>query len=134
MASSGTKGYGSKLYYGATSGAITTPIGQILDSNAPEEQADDIEITNSDSTAGYKEYIPGLIDGGEYSTEVIYTTAIETTLRSLVAVQKWFKLTLPDNHTYTWYGYVKSLGTSVPVNDAIKSSITIKASGKPVYA
>ena len=47
-------------------------IGRIRDISGPEPQVNEVEVTSNDSPLNYKEFIPGLKDGGNVSFDMVY--------------------------------------------------------------
>jgi len=103
----------------------------------PNEQVDDVEVTNYASDG--KEFLPGMYDGGEVTVEVEYdpADAVHGFLRGLPAartVHKW-QITLPSGKTITWAGYAKQWNPNCNRRgEAVTSSVVVKVTGVPVYA
>ena len=53
-------------------------IGRIRDISGPEPQVNEVEVTSNDSPLNYKEFIPGLKDGGTVSFDMIYDVRDES--------------------------------------------------------
>ena len=53
-------------------------IGRIRDISGPEPSVGEVEITSNDSPLNYKEFIPGLKDGGTVSFDMVYDVRDET--------------------------------------------------------
>lgn len=49
-----------------------TKIGRIRDISGPEPAVNEVEVTSNDSPLNYKEFIPGLKDGGNVSFDMVY--------------------------------------------------------------
>jgi len=133
MASDGMKGFGTTIKYAAVGVTPDTLIAQVMDVSGPSIAVDDVEITNNDSPSEYKEYVPGLKDGGEVSFDIIYEESQCSTLYGLVGTKKDWRITKPDNSYIGFTGYIKGLGDETPMNDAVKNSITIKITGAPTF-
>jgi len=141
MAADATKGYGAVLYYGDSStvaGSTTwTAVAQVRDITLPTVEADDIDVTNQDSTGGAREYIPGLIEGGECEFELLFKKSAVTAVYALLATQKGWRVTVNDHATadskWEFDGYVKSFGGEIPLEDPVMCSVTIKVTGKPAF-
>jgi len=128
------KGYSTTIKYGTSGGSPTTLLGQVMDVTAPDQSVDDVEFTNNDSANGFKEYIPGLSDGGTVSFEVVYEESKNATMQTLLGAMKSWEITLPDDSTWDFEGYVNGLGHDVPVGDLVKNSVSIKIDGKPSFS
>ena len=53
-------------------------IGRIRDISGPEPSVNEVEVTSNDSPLNYKEFIPGLKDGGTVSFDMVYDVRDET--------------------------------------------------------
>ena len=65
------RSFGSKLEYSATGSSPYTTVSNATSIGFPAPEIDEIEITNHDSTGGYREFLPGLKDGGTVDFEGI---------------------------------------------------------------
>ena len=70
---SGLSAYGTIFTLGST--GTTGIIGNLTNISGPGITADTIDVTSHDSTGGYRQFIAGLIDGGEISLEGNLVTA-----------------------------------------------------------
>lgn len=132
-ASSGTAGKGTKVSHAAGTTTTYTEFAQIVDPNGPNQGVDDIEITNNDSAANTKEYIPGWIEPGEVTFKLKYKKAEANTVRGLVGVAGNFKITYGDASTEVFPGYIKAYGVESPTAGAIECSCTVKVAGAGTY-
>ena len=131
-ASNGYIGHGTTFQLG------TATFAQVDEINAPEIEVDDVEITNMDSDDGYKEYIPGLIDGGSIGITLIFDAGDTTgqgTIKTKVDARatEAFTLTLPTATGAVWTGngYLKGMSQPVPKDDKIMIETEMKVTGKP---
>ena len=62
--SSGSRAFGTLLRYVPVTGAAVT-IGEVTGFGAPDVSGDTIEMTSHQSTSRYREFIQGMLDGGE---------------------------------------------------------------------
>jgi len=136
-------GVGAKLQLGdGASPQVYTAIGEVLNISGPELSAEQIEVTSLDSTGGYKEYIPGLLDGGTVSIEFNYADGDtqQETLRTRVSTTNQaaaaYRIVIPDSpHSYVAFnGIVESYSMSIESGSAITVSVGIKISGAPVWS
>jgi predicted secreted protein len=140
MASGAVLGYQTLLQRGdGGSPEGFTTIAEVLDISGPSSSVDTIEVTNMDSPNNYKEYIAGLLDGGEVSFDCNFTNVASQT--NIIAdhqnrTLRNFKMVLPlaGNPAWTFAGYVTGFDNSQPVQDKITASFTIKITGKPTLA
>ena len=127
MASSGVAAFGT---------SISPSAGEITNISGPGISVDEVEITNHNSANDFKEFVAGLIDGGEFSVEGNLTSAIVTGLYAdlLARASKSYVVTFPNSMTWTFSGYPKSFETDAPVDGKLGFSATFRVTGKPVLA
>lgn len=129
-------GYGTKLKMGdGGSPESFAEIAEIVDGPNDEDSAELVEVTNHQSDGSRREYIGGLIDGGEITLTCNYiptnathnrVTGLQSKLRQTVN----FRLEEPGNPTgYQFAAVVTNLGRAYPVAEAMQFSITLKKSG-----
>lgn len=99
---------------------------------------DDIDITHYDSDDGYKEYLPGLADGGEITIEgnfIVGDTNGQIGLKAdfEAGTVQSFELALPNaaNSSWEFSAIVNSFGETQPNGEAIGFTATMKVTGKP---
>ncbi len=132
-ASDGNSGFGATL-----AGTTTTSVGQLRNISFPGLSVDDVDISNMDSPDAYKEFVAGMIDGGTVEFEGVWEVtdmaALYATAKSRVA-EIW-TITFPDSGTatFTFTGYINSLGGSIPYDGEITMNGAIKITGEPVHA
>jgi len=125
----GTLGYGTTL-----SGATTGAIGEIVDVGLPDQTVDDVDVSTSDSPDKFMEFIPGMINAGQISLQLVYEKANYNTVQgALGADPEIWTITFPDGSTFACSGYIKANGGSSPIKDKIGQSVTLKLSGKPTF-
>jgi predicted secreted protein len=107
MAASGAKsGFGTLIELsdgGAT--PVFTPIAEVLSIKGPSASRDTIEVTHMESPGGWKEFIGGLVEGGEITLELnfVATEASQSDLLSNLAentpanVVRTYRIVFPDD-------------------------------------
>ncbi len=132
--------YGSTFGWGTAEGTYTD-IAEVTNLVIPEVQQDYIEVTNSDSPNGFREYIPGLKDGGEFGIELNYSHAMMTlaygynTNSTLI----YFETVLPaadDQSTgdvFTWAAYVRPSVPQAAIDEEVKLVLNLRVSGEVVH-
>lgn len=134
-ASNGLSGYGVILSTATSSTGSWTAVGiEILDCSGPDITVDDIELTHAESPNGYKEFTPGLGDGGNSQIQVNYAKAISTSVEALVGVTAWYRIAHSDTANFICKGYINGWSHARPHNDKITQTLSIKWTGKPDYA
>src|SRR4051812_47142549 len=118
MSSTATVGYGSIIAY-STDGSSYTTVAQTVDLTGPEPEVGEINITNNDSPANTKEYIPGMIEPGELEFEVVYKKAVCAALYAMFGdgIAYFWKETYPDGSTWVFKGFLKKFGTETETED-----------------
>ena len=125
---------------GATPEVFTT-IAEINNIEGPELEAEEIEVTNHDSPDGYKEFIPGLKDGGSISIEGNFVATDDTHQQLIADFESGevnnYRILLPDSTVeasksrWTFAAMVKSLSTKYPTSGSVTFSAALRISGKP---
>ncbi len=134
MPTNSTIGYG--ITFAIWNGASYTNFVEVLDAIPPQYSRDAIDATHHASPAGFKEYIPGLKDGGEVTMTLNYIpSASDAYLAAFNASSAGqFRITLPNAVTCTFGGVITSYAPNTPRDDKMTSEIVIKVSGQPVWA
>ena len=121
---------------------VYTKVAEVLSISGPELSAEQVEVTSLDSTGGYKEFIPGLLDGGTVQIEFNYVdgNSNQETLRTRVSTTSQtasnYRIQLPDSPLsyVTFAGIVESYSMNVESGSAITVSAGIKISGAPTWS
>lgn len=130
-------GYGVTLETTTSTGVLS--IGYIRSISGPSAAINDVDTTTLDSTGGFRTFIPGLIDGGEVTCDMLYDPSIEShkTLGTRFKARTSATYTITDPSTTAgaaFTGYIKGLSREIPLDDVITCSVTFKVSGNPGYA
>lgn len=107
----------------------------------PQITQDYIEVTNLDSTSGFREYIAGLKDGGELGLECNYTPdgydTANTYFTDGTVVD--FLVTLPKSGTQTqgdtfeWSAVITPEMGDGPIDGEVTFTINMRVSGAVTY-
>ena len=133
--SDGILGYGATLV-GSDSGAV----GNIVSMNVGPSTVDSVEKTTTESPNACKEYMAGLIDGGELTLTVNYDGSasgiadkLETAKNGRTA-ETW-TATLVDGSYTQGLGFITNLSGPQygSPSDKVSQSLTIKFSGLPTF-
>lgn len=113
-----------------------TNIAEILSLDGPNAERDMIDVTNMQSASQAKEFIAGLIDGGEISLDLNYlpqnaTHKLILTDLATPSTATGYTLTLTDASTSTITAnlLVKSFKLKGAVADRLSASVTFKVTG-----
>jgi predicted secreted protein len=122
---------------GATPEVFTT-ISEIKSITRGGSKADLADVTNMDS-GNYREFLPTLLDAGEFSFEGNYVPS-DVTTQNLQAdfdnqVKRNWQIVLPNSlGTWSFAGYVSALNVpDLKVADAATIAGTIKITGAPTF-
>lgn len=130
----------------AGNGAATevfTTIAEVTNIGGPSLALDPVEVTNMDSTAGWREFIGGLLDGGEVSLTINYlpTNATHNASNGLIAdmtnrTKRNFQLVFSDGSstTFSFTALVTGFETGEPVDGQLTAEVTLKITGQPTLA
>jgi hypothetical protein len=122
--------------------ALMIPVLEIVKLGGPGMKADMKEVTNMLSPNTYKEFIAGLREGGDITFEANYIPKDATQLNTQAdlhagTLSSW-SLDMPgvpgstNNGIWMFNGYVASIAPTIPLDDRITVTGTIKITGKPV--
>jgi len=117
-----------------------TTIAEVSSISGPSLSLDAVEITHHSSTDGWREFVGGLLDGGEVSFDINFlpTDATHNASTGLLAdmmnrTRRNFKLVFPDSGSTTWSftALVTAFEPAEPTDDKLAASVTLKLTGKP---
>jgi predicted secreted protein len=131
--------YGSKLKLGdgGTPTEVFTSIAEVIDLTPPALSRDSIDVTNQDTTNGWREKIPGFRDGGEvtFNCNWLPTNATHDATTGLLStfndndLHNW-QIVLPDAVTVVAFaGFLTGFEPDLPLEEQGQLSITITVSG-----
>lgn len=137
-------GFGVHLSRGnGASPEVYTAIAELIDLSLPGMSRDAIEATHTDSPDGFREFLPGLKDGGEFQATCNYLPANTTqgntsggVLYDMIndtAARNW-RITLPGAQTWTFKAIVTGYEPTTPIVDRMTLVIGFKLTGKPTLA
>lgn len=124
-------GVGSKFRRWNSVSGQWVAIAEVKSISGPTMTREMIDVTNLDSTGGYREFIPSFRDGGTITLSMNFTftgyTALKQDFQSDVLVN--YEILLADGTSIEFSGYVQDLPIDVKFDDAVTSEVTIKVSG-----
>lgn len=123
----------------STDGVTYTTIAEVQSFDGPSATLDMIEATHMESPDYYREYIPGLKDGGDLSLSLNYLPS-NTTQNVLQEdldnrTKQYWKVVWTDavSSEATFRGYVTNFGQSGSMDGKLDASITIRITGKVTF-
>ena len=131
-------GLGTALKVGdAASPEVFTTIAEVLTISGPQLTAEDVEVTNMDSTA--KEYISGIADGGSINFELNWIAQTQqTTLRNDVeaGTARNYKVVFPTspNTTASFNARCTEFSMTAEPNTQVRATANLKISGSVTWS
>jgi predicted secreted protein len=127
-------GFGTTIKY-----AAGTLVGKLVSIGGIKLKGETIDITNHDSADGFKEFIAGLKDAGEFPMEGNFVQSDAGQLALMASFNtgalESFIVTFPDTSTWTFSAIVTGVEVGkADLKDQLNFSATLKISGKPVFA
>jgi len=132
-------GHGTKVQFGDKADfndtpVVYTPLTGVESVNPVSPEVDDIDITDFDSLEAWREFKPGLKDGGEVEITLQYEESQNSTLQgTLLAVTRAWQVLFPDGSDVQFNGHINGIDHEDPVDDKIMQTVTIKVTGKPIF-
>jgi len=115
-------------------------VALVSDIEGPAMKGDTIDITNHSDPINYKQFIVGLLEGGDVKIKIFFDP-LEGTHTDLItsmnnrALDTW-TIVPPVAGTPSWSftSVLTQFETTFKVNAAIEGTITVKVSGQPTFA
>ena len=116
-------------------------IGEVTNISMPPLQRDAIEATHTESTEGWREFIPGLKNAGEVKVEMNFVPASDSDQRLrntfdtdvLGQFRIVFDTPVSPTEAITFEGIITNYEVTGPIADKMTASVTIKVSGKATW-
>lgn len=132
---SGMIGYGSTVRIGRGATPTWTELDLIGDLDLPDEQIDEVETTHMKSPGRRRQFISGLIDGGELTIPMNYIPG-STTDDLLLSIKASgedviLEITLGDGGTPEKYeAFLKGYARTAPIDDKMTAEATFRISAQ----
>ena len=126
------EGYGT-LFATSSDGVTYTTRAEVRKISHPGLEIKSLNASNLSSPGGYDEFIPGMIDAGEFTMEQNWIKTEYNALLGLVGSVIWFKITFTTGSTFVCKGFVQKLGQEIDMDDVIKVPVTMKLTGQPTF-
>ncbi|MCL2647712.1 MAG: hypothetical protein FWD61_12000 [Phycisphaerales bacterium] len=107
---------------------VYTKIVNLEDVTAPQNQRDDVEISNHDSDGLLKEWIPGWNGATDPTMKWIFKASVAALLQGFQAdgkIRAW-QVLYPDGSTQAFTAYIKNCGPTSPRTDKMVMEVTLK--------
>jgi len=115
------------------SSATFAAIAEINSIKGPDKKRNVIDVTSLDSTGGYREFIAAFRDGGQVVMDMNFTRAGYDDMNDDFEIETLvdYQIVFPGSiGTFEFSGLVTDIGNSIPLDDKITMSVTIKVSGQ----
>lgn len=135
-------GWGGKLYLSTdNTEANLTLLSEVRDTGFPTEETDEHEVTHLNSPDRHKEFIQGLIDGGEFTATTNYdpgsATDLLLTAAKTTGTTRKCRIVIPDNDglgtaawNFTFSVFVKKYAPdTMEPNAPITATATFRVTG-----
>lgn len=143
MTSSAFWAFGSILQLGnGATPEVFSAIAEITELVPPKMSKDSIEVTNHDSTNAWREFLPGMRDGGEVTLTANWLPTNATQDGTTGILESFtdddnhnWKIIAPDTIiTISFSGHVTAFEPELPMEEQGKLSVTIKISGPVTFS
>jgi hypothetical protein len=109
-------------------------IADLVSIGGPDLSVEEVEATSLDSTSGYKEFVPGMLDGGTFTATLNFSnSANQREIRSLVGsiATADFRMILPTSPLcrIEFTGNVSTWSQSTEPNSPMTAEVGFQASG-----
>lgn len=125
-------GVGVKFRKWNTATHLWEAISEVKSISGPSLTREMIDVTNLDSTGGYREFIPSFRDGGTVTLSMNFTYAgylkLKQDFESDLLIN--YEVYLANQFSVEFSGYVQDLPPTIKFDDAITVECTIKVTGK----
>ena len=138
-------GFGVHLARGdGASPEVFTNIAELTDLSTPSMTKDQVEATHTDSPDGFREFIPGLKDGGEFTATCNFVSGNATqnnisggALHDFIneSTPRNWRITFPGGtDVWTFKAVITGYTISTPMEDRMTIELTFKVAGAPTIA
>lgn len=130
-------GWGAKLMIGGTSG---TNLASVTNITLAGQSRTAIPTSSMDSPSKYNEFMPGMVDAGEITLDLLYdgTTITQLLHSQMTATANIVTLTFYDGTTtaskISCRAFLTDLGHQIPMDDAVTQSVSFKLTGVPTFS
>lgn len=126
------EGYGTILST-STDGVTYTQRAEIRKIDQPGIEPKSLNASNLLSPGGWDEFLPGMIDAGEFTCEANWIKTEFNALLGLIGTVIWLKITFTTGSTFVCKGFITKQGQMIDMDDVIKMPVTFKLTGQPTF-
>ena len=133
MSTDAISGVGTVLYRSTTMQGTYAAVAEVPNIAGPNKSRETIDVTDLDSTGGYREFITGFRDGGEMTFDMHFTQAGYQLMNDDFEQEslRYFKIVLPntDQTIFSFAAMIVNLGMQIPQDDKVIAPVSLKISG-----
>lgn len=112
-------------------------LGEVNNIDPPDDTVEDIDVTHYESPGRRREFIAGMIEGGEGTIAINWIPGNATD----VYVREWkadgdtrtLRFTYPNNQFESFPAYPKGMTKAVPLDDKMTAELSVKMAGDVAY-
>jgi predicted secreted protein len=133
-----TIGYGTVVEVGdGGSPEVFSPFGELVSLTPPPYSRDAVDSTHMQSDHKFREFVPGLRDGGEMSFTINFIPGDATS--DLVAAHatddtltQW-RMVFPNAEMWSFFAYLTGFAAEVPLDGKMSATVRVRVSGAPSW-
>lgn len=136
--------FGSQLAWDPNGGTVYTDLAQVKDITGPSITRGDVDVSDHDSTDGWREFLPGLVNAGVVTwvlgfdpNDTGHTQGVGTGLLGdldqdgcTLSTFEYTLNTCTGTAVLTFAGYVNGFTPNAPVEGELTADLSVKVSGK----
>jgi predicted secreted protein len=116
---------------------VFTTVAEVTNITPPGLARDSVDASHEQSPSAWREFIPGMKDGGEVSFDVNFVPGSATTLLLLAEMEANpgnKQIVWPTGEIMSFVGFMTGLEPDTPIDDKMVATATYKVSGQPTLA
>jgi lysophospholipase L1-like esterase/predicted secreted protein len=107
-------------------------VAETLDLTLPSLARDSIDISAGNAPGEWREFVPGMKDGGEISFQLNFTVAAYSALEAEFNQGiKRRRIIFPNGYWLPFYAFLTKLEGSIPLTDRVTAQASFKVFGQP---
>lgn len=125
-------GYGTLFKIRTSTGPdVYTTIGEQASVTPFAIAVDSVDASHEESPSAWREFIPGLKDGGEVSLEIHYVPGgtAEATLLAALRTTQVCRVVFPSGAQANFSAFITEMSAETPIDDKMVMSVTLKVTG-----
>jgi len=136
MTTAAAIGYGTRFQTAdSSSPGVWTDFAEVTNLTPPALKRDSIDASNEQISGGWREFIPGLKDGGEvkFDFNLVPKGTAYLSLMTELGTQtvSLRRIMFPDGSTLTFSAFLTDWEQTAPLDDKMTGTATFKVTGAP---